>query len=509
MKNTYKCAFAITVATLLVSPLATATNGYFKIGYGSKNRGLAGSGIAFGQDTLAGAVNPATLVEAMGGQKNRVDAGVELFSPKRKAEVDATGMFVPDLAPPGFTGAGPRQGALSREKSGANEFLIPSFGIASDLGNNFYFGVAAVANGGLNTRYGNANNMTGNIFTDAFAPVVGDTSSSTFQPGPSGFAGLLEVNPMTMVPASVLDPNLANLYLNPNTSPSLGVNLAQVLISPTLAYKINKHHSIGVAPILGYQTFRAYGLGLFQAFSSDPNSTTNNGNDKVFGYGARAGYQGTFGNFSLGLSATSKIYMDEFNDYKGLFAEHGDLDIPATYGVGIAWHATPGLTLVADVSRILYGDIASMHNKGPTANEFFAGFTGALVGDPSLVSNPLGTSNGWGFGWDDVWVYKFGVNWDYNPRWTFRAGYNYSKVPYDDDQALFNVLAPAVVEHHVTAGFTYNVNPAAELTVTYMHAFKNDLDYTYQGTGNFQPFSFSAKNQMYQDSLEVSYAWKF
>jgi long-chain fatty acid transport protein len=503
MKSTYKCAFAITVATLLVSPLANATNGYFKIGYGSKNRGLAGTGIAFGQDTLAGAVNPATLAEALTGQKNRVDLGVELFSPRRKAEVDATGMSVPDLG-----GAGPRQGALAKDNSGANEFLIPSFGIASDLANNFYFGVAAVANGGLNTRYGSPNSGVGNLYTDAFAPVVGDSSSSTFQPGPSGFAGFLEVGPAG-VPASTLDPNLATLYLNPNTSPSLGVNLAQVLIAPTLAYKINEHHSIGFAPILGYQTFRAYGLGLFQAFSSDPNSTTNNGNDKVFGYGARVGYQGHYGNFSLGLSATSKIYMDEFNDYKGLFAEHGDLDIPATYGAGIAYHATPGLTLVADVSRILYGDVASMHNKGPTANEFFNGFTGALVGNPSLVSNPLGTSYGWGFGWDDVWVYKLGINWEYNPRWTFRAGYNYSKVPYDEDQVLFNVLAPAVVEHHVTAGFTYGLNPGAELSVTYMHAFKNKLDYTYSGTGPYQGFSYSAKNEMYQNALEVSYAWKF
>jgi long-chain fatty acid transport protein len=82
-------------------------------------------------------------------------------------------------------------------------------------------------------------------------------------------------------------------------------------------------------------------------------------------------------------------------------------------------------------------------------------------------------------------------------------------VPYDEDQVLFNVLAPAVVEHHVTAGFTYGLNPGAELSVTYMHAFKNKLDYTYSGTGPYQGFSYSAKNEMYQNALEVSYAWKF
>jgi hypothetical protein len=45
--------------------------------------------------------------------------------------------------------------------------------------------------------------------------------------------------------------------------------------------------------------------------------------------------------------------------------------------------------------------------------------------------------------------------------------------------------------------------------MTYMHAFNNDLDYTYQGTGNYAPFSFTAKNKMYQNAIEASYAYKF
>ena len=89
--------------------------------------------------------------------------------------------------------------------------------------------------------------------------------------------------------------NLTALYTNENTTPTLGVNLAQVLITPTLAYKINDHHSVGFSPVIGNQTFRAYGLGLFQAFSSDPGNVTNNGNDDAWGFGARVGYQATYG----------------------------------------------------------------------------------------------------------------------------------------------------------------------------------------------------------------------
>lgn len=489
------------VAALVVSPLANATNGYFKIGAGSKNRGLGGAGIAYAQDAMAPAINPASL-STVG---NRLDAGVELFKPKRKGAVDATGLFVPDLG-----GAGPRQGTDAEAKSHSSAFFLPHFGIAKAWSDRITLGVAVVGNGGMNTRYGDANGGNGNLYTDAFAPVVGDTSSATFQPGPSGFAGALEVGAFgPAVPAAQIDPNIANLYLNPNNTPALGVNLAQVLITPTIAYKINEHNSIGFSPVIGYQTFRAYGLGLFQAFSSNPSKVTNNGNDDAYGFGAQIGYLGTFGRFSVGAMARSKIYMDEFSKYAGLFAEQGDFDVPPTFGAGIAVQATSKLTVAADVSRILYSQVDAISNKGPTANEFFNAFVGALVGNPAAVSNPLGSNNGWGFGWDDVWVYKLGVNYAYNSNWTFRAGFNYAQVPYDDDQALFNVLAPAVVEKHVTAGFTHSLTPSSEITMTYMYAFRNDVSYTYQGTGPYTGFSYSAKNNMYQNALEVSYGLKF
>ncbi len=487
----------LALASLLVAPLAQATNGYFKIGAGSKNRGMAGAGIAFGQDAMTSAINPA----ALSGIGSRLDVGVELFKPKRSGEVDARGMAIPDL------GNGPRQGAVSDEKSRSNTFFIPHLGISKAWSKRITIGMAMVGNGGMNTRYGDADTGTGNIYTTAFAPVIGDTSTGAFQPGgPSGFAGFLEANG---VPASQMDPNLAALYTNPNSGPSLGVNLAQLLITPTIAYKIGDHHSIGFSPVIGYQAFRAYGLGLFQGLSSNPGKVTNNGNDEAYGIGAQIGYLGTFGPVSIGATARSKIYMEEFDDYAGLFAEQGDFDIPPTFGAGVAFQATPGLTIAADVTRILYSEVAAIANKGPTADEFFNALTGSLIGNPALVSNPLGSNDGWGFGWDDVWVYKIGVNYAYNNDWTFRAGFNYSQVPYDNDQALFNVLAPAVVEKHITAGFTRSLSPASEITVTYMHALRNNVDYTYQGTGANAGFSYTAENNMYQNALEVSYGLRF
>ena len=41
--------------------------------------------------------------------------------------------------------------------------------------------------------------------------------------------------------------------------------------------------------------------------------------------------------------------------------------------------------------------------------------------------------------------------------------------------------------------------------MTYMHAFRNDVDNTYTGTGPFAGFSYAAKNDMYQNAIEVSF----
>lgn len=474
------------VVAILTPSMANATNGYFKIGYGAKNTGMAGTGLAFAQDSLAPAVNPASLTSVA----DRADAGLELFMPKRRGEVDATGIG----------------GARSNEQSRSNRFLIPSLGISKKLSDRVTIGLSAVANGGLNTRYGNADTGNGNIFTDAFAPAIGGFV-------PLAIGGLVQQGVPQDQATAIVNNNVAQLASNKNNTPALGVNLAQALLTPTIAFRINEHHAVGFSPVMALQTFRAYGLGLFQAFSSKPDKVTNNGNDQAFGLGGRIGYQATYGRFSFGAAATSKVYMEEFNDYAGLFAEQGDFDIPATFGGGIAVKVTPKFTVAADISRILYGDVNSLANEGPTADEFFAAFGNALANpNPkpgSFLNKGLGKNNGFGFGWDDTTVYKIGLNYEYNPKWTLRAGYNYAEVPYDDDQALFNVLAPAVVEHHATAGFTWSPSTASEVTFSYMHAFNNDLDYTYKGTGNFAGFSYKARNKMYQNAVQLSYGLKF
>lgn len=477
MKGNFKGTLvAVAVAAAIAAPAAHATNGYFVHGYGTKSSGMAGAGIAYAQDSMASATNPAGI--ALVG--NRADAGVMLFNPRRDAQLDATGL------------GGADSGTV---ESGATLFAIPGAGFTFNMG-NITAGLSIAANGGMNTRYNS------NLYTNAFAPAIGCNGQAICGGGFGGFAAALG-SPDAVINA---------LYTNPDTANSLGVNLAQVIIAPTVATKINQDHALGASLLIGYQQFRSYGLGLFEGFSSDPSHVTNKGNDDAWGAGVRLGWTGNVtSNITLGAQYSSKIYMQEFERYAGLFAEQGDFDIPANFGVGLSVKMTPQTTVALDVTRIQYGDVAAIANAGPTADEFLGAFANVLSGGAmGGISNPLGTDNGWGFGWEDITVYKLGINHELNSQWTIRGGVNIGENPIDDNQNLFNILAPGVVEKHLTVGFTYSPDDYSEISASYMHAFREDQSYNYIGTAApFTGFGYNTEIGMDQNALEISYGMKF
>ena len=267
-----------------------------------------------------------------------------------------------------------------------------------------------------------------------------------------------------------------------------GIDLIQLFVAPTVTWKLTPSNTIGVSVNLAYQRFAAKGLENFASpASTSSDNVTNKGHDNSYGAGLHIGWIGQLNDFvTLGATYQTKTYMSKFDKYKGLFAEGGDFDIPETYGVGIAVKATPQLTVAADVQRINYSDVAS-------------------VGNSSSNQSLLGSSNGPGFGWRDVTAVKLGASYVWNEQLTLRAGYNHSSQPIRSAETMFNILAPGVVQDHLTLGTTWLLENKAELSLAYMHAFENSVN----GSGSIpQPYGGEANLKMYQDSLGVAYGWK-
>lgn len=456
------------MASMSIAAGAYATNGYFLIGYGSKARAMGGASVALGNDTLSAAANPATLSD-LDMKTMRIDLAGELFVPRRAAYQNSSIL-----------------GGVYSEKSGSNLFLIPAMGGAYKFNRRLTVGMAAVG-AGSNTRY--------------------DQSLAVCEDG---------------------DPNTnGSRFLNYqcNGGPTAGVNLIQMQVLPTVAYELTKTQSVGFSIALAAQQFRAYGLQSMGApgsplnFTSDRDNLSNRGNDYSYGAGVRFGWLGHFfsDRLSIGLNYSSRVYMTRFDKYRGLFAEQGSFDIPENYALGIALKPTDKLTLAFDVEQINYGDIRSVNNPGPdwrNTSDFFPTSFGCTNTGTTPADNTcaLGKDDGMGFGWDDQTVYKVGAQYDYSEQWTFRVGYNYGKSPVKEDQIQFNLLAPAVVEHHATVGFSYRPSTNIEWSMNYMLAFKNQV----RGPTPFYPAGINSPDEldnpnaatsMYQHSLGVTFSY--
>jgi long-chain fatty acid transport protein len=287
------------------------------------------------------------------------------------------------------------------------------------------------------------------------------------------------------------------------------MNLEQLIIAPTFAKKVNKDHSFGGSLLIARQNFRAEGLSAFYSFTSAPsaglpyatgNNLTNRGRDTSWGYGIKLGWLGKVSDtMTLGASYTSKVKMDKFDKYKDLFAGEGYFDLPESFALGIALKANPKWTIAADYQRINYSGIKSIANPSTTANDGLPPFGG--------IPNSLGCDTCRGFGWESVNVFKLGAEYQYKPDLILRAGYNHTDNPIQSRDVTFNIIAPGVVQDHLTLGFTYSLNKDSELTMAYMHAFKNSVE----GPSLFNAFGVPAGNEkieMYQNSLGIAYSMK-
>jgi long-chain fatty acid transport protein len=110
----------------------------------------------------------------------------------------------------------------------------------------------------------------------------------------------------------------------------------------------------------------------------------------------------------------------------------------------------------------------------------------------------------WNLNWDDQFVYKFGVQYDINPVFTVRAGYNYGKMPLDSGRACENLSFPAISEHHITLGMGFHVTERLTLNVGGMYSPRATL----RGS-NPKEYIVSYETTMTQYSIDGGIGYRF
>jgi len=436
MKKIFNKALLATSLAMVIAPVAYATNGLAPTGLGQVHKAMGGAAVGNPENTMSLATNPASASFVDDGY----DVELELFKPNRtviRKELPAT-----------------MGGASSVTYKGDEEpiFFVPGGAYKRSINNKYAVGISVYGNGGMNTEF-----------------KTGPTFISGGEPGfpPAG----------TEIPFS-------------RTVEHTGINLEQLFISPTLSFKVNNQHSFGISTNLVYQRFEAKGLDSLKGNSSDPSSFTSKGKSSATGIGATLGWMGHFNDkFTAGVSYRLKTKMGKFKEYKGLFPNEGQMDVPAALTVGMSSQITPKTKIALDVQQIYYSKTAAIGNSASKVD---------------TNGHPLkfGVKDGPGFGWDDQTVVKVGLKHQMNSKLALMAGYNHGKSPVGPEDTFFGALTPAVVEDHLSLGLEYKIGKGSSIVSSYTRTFKNKVE---GDLSKRQPYDL----EMDQHAIGIGYSRKF
>ena len=108
-------------------------------------------------------------------------------------------------------------------------------------------------------------------------------------------------------------------------------------------------------------------------------------------------------------------------------------------------------------------------------------------------------------------MWRLGVQYAIDPQWTVRAGYNYTQNPIRPQDVTPNIIAPGVVQNHVTLGTTWAWDRQNEVTGAFMYAFQNSVTGASLFNGFLPPGAANMQEtiQMYQWSFGLQHARRF
>ena len=220
----------------------------------------------------------------------------------------------------------------------------------------------------------------------------------------------------------------------------LALDLERRFISSGYSQPIGDIGSFDVSAVLAYQQFSTWGFGAREATDFQPAAYwMHQPVDDATGAGVRLGLRSELAT-GLALSATfqSRINMDSFSNYRGVFSEPGDFDIPASASVGLIMRATPRAALHFDVQRIMYSDINAV--------------TTALLPDRFL--SLLGDGGSPQFDWADLTVYSVGASFAASRDTVVRFNYSTRQQPLPTAASLNRALASTFDGGNMSVGIS-------------------------------------------------------
>ncbi len=295
----------------------------------------------------------------------------------------------------------------------------------------------------------------------------------------------------------------------PNGFGEVFSNYSYLKFTPTVAYTATDKLSLGFSVNVDWASLQVDPIPVAApAVDPGPDGQPGTADDRAF-YSRGTATDGAFGagfhvgmlydvneKFAFGASYSSPQWFEDFTfnsvwenpnlDNFGMAREiEFGLDIPAFATAGIGYKPTKNVALAADVRYIFYENTDGFEMDSQPFTE-----DGAVTG----------------FGWNNIWVVALGGEYQFKPGFHLRGGYNYSQHPIDDELSFFNVPAPAIVQHHLTAGVGIPLTPMIQMDLGYYHAFNHDCEGPFYNLQGPIPGT-SVKSEMDENSFLMQFSF--
>ena len=206
--------------------------------------------------------------------------------------------------------------------------------------------------------------------------------------------------------------------------------LQRYLLTPSYSQRWGDHSFVSVSAIFAYQRFASLGLGVDslpvtgESSLATPFTRSNPGS---YGSGMRVGLSSLLSDdLSWEVGYQSRVNMDVFNNYRGVYSELGSFDIPASANIGLSYAVSPDLKLDLSAERVMYSQIAPFTSSAlPTR---FLALFGSQV-SPTLA-------------WENLDVYSIGWTWRDPSDGFWSLHYSTREQPLPSDQRLQIALEP-------------------------------------------------------------------
>ncbi|HET6631593.1 MAG TPA: hypothetical protein VFG73_02675 [Rhodanobacteraceae bacterium] len=204
---------------------------------------------------------------------------------------------------------------------------------------------------------------------------------------------------------------------------------------------------VGASVVLAHQRFAAPLLDGYNFTVSMPHSGIAALTETSHGAGLEVRASDRFApRLSWYASYRSRIRMDAFQKYRGIYGKPGDLDIPAQAHVGLGWAMSPSTQWRAGVDRVMYSSTEP--------------FVSASL--PRRLLAVLGSGNSPEFRWRDLDIYSATLmhEIDNSSRWSLR--YSTGEQPHATSALLDNVLSESAADYAVAASYSVDVGSHAQ-----------------------------------------------